>query len=168
MAELTVSIIPTDPYFVPDRKAATRAKASLRRYYEWADSPPKAEFTAKPQFFCGDDNCERFVCSACSKVVGVRIFEKVTGDPQAWRSFIDSALRAPDAMEHVVEVPCCKTLVKLSDLVFRDGSGNASAAIGSFRLSVVGAYDSILSEERLLRLQKTLGCELRQMIGIWA
>ena len=167
MAELTVSIIPVDPCFVPERKAATKAKASLRRYYEWAENPPKVEFMPQPHFFYGDDNCDRFVCPSCSKTVRAEEVNDMAGHPDTWRELLRAASNAPDALAHELVVPCCKTSVMLRELAFRGASGEVSAAIGSFRLSVI-AYDDILSQERLARLQKALGCEIRQMVGVWA
>jgi hypothetical protein len=166
MAILTLTLVPTDPHFVPTSEATKKAKASLKRYYPYSDRPPQAVFEEHPRFFSARANCDRYTCPRCSKTVRDTEFEELSRDPEGWLKFVSGAEKAPDALTYSVVLPCCGVEVPIHEVHFTNRS-QATAAIGRFKLSLFDVED-LLSEERLARMQTALGCSITQLAEVWA
>jgi hypothetical protein len=166
MAELSIFIVPRDPRFVPDGAAVRKAKASLRRYFPWAEEPPKADVFEQARFFYGYDACDRYTCPACAKTVTSSEVDARAGDG-AWSRMLEAARLAPDALAYMFAVPCCNEQVHLHDMVFTMQQSQRTAAIGTFRLRLSGV-DDLLSDERISRLGASLGGDVQQVVAVWA
>ena len=166
MAILTLTLVPKDPHFIPSSEAVKKAKASLNRYYPNAESQPKVVIEERPRFFTARDNCDRYACPKCSKTVRDSEFESLVNDPDGWGKFVRAAEKAPDALAYSVVLPCCGAELPLSELHFT-GRPGTTAAIGRFKISV-GDVEDVLSDERLSRMESTLGCSLTRLNEIWA
>ena len=159
MANFAISILPADPHLMPSDEAAKRARLILEKYFPYPrDSEVDVERFPEPHFFRAGEDCDRFVCPACATEV------RSADEDDEWYDRLDAAENAPNALEHRVEMPCCKKQVLLSDISF-DSRLGLTAAIARFRVSLRDIDPDDVKDTLLRDMQEALGCKAIQLVG---
>lgn len=142
MSEHITKIIPKDPFHKVPELALQSVKTFLEAQIH-CDSI-KVEVTETPEFVDCGTNLESISCPECGTEL----------DFEWWGEAMEKA--ADDAFSSLeTEVPCCKKLVSLNDLVYNFPCGFASCLI-----QIINP-DQPISNEMIDKIQNILGIEVR-------
>ena len=167
MAECKLSIVPTDPYFLPTKDGIKKAKAVIKRINEYIDNADiRVKQSDQPKFYTAADALESIACPRCSKTTKYNQFHPSDPDEseEIFRQFILDAINAPDALKHEVVVPCCGARLSLDDIIFKDYAGRRTAAIGRFNLRIPDDDGYVAEEKAKIRIEKALGASVVYVI----
>lgn len=117
MSDNTLTLIPTDPYFVPTDEAIRGARAALAALVPRAGQII-ARVTPAPTFVGAGANFQSVSCNECGSEIS----------PTAWTSAMQVAAQT-DFADLTTLAPCCGARVSLNDLVYDWPQGFARFAL---------------------------------------
>jgi hypothetical protein len=150
MSDNYITLIPTDPDFVPPAKAQEEARALLETFVPKAD-----EVTARVS--------ERYVFEATSEISGV-LCPVCRRDVDEWfENLLDEAADAdPEGYSNFSDLaaitPCCRSSISLNDLDF-----GWPAGFSRFALDVLNPNVDDLEPAQIQALEKILACKLKRI-----
>jgi len=143
MSDNWITLVPEDPYFIPDMARQSRARERLT---EIAPDADEVEITLRDtvQFFDCGTNLERILCPACGAELPVDWWqERMNEDYQQGFKL------AP------YQLPCCGATSALHELIY-DGQ----QAFGHFALDVMNPNIGMLDDTSKRELEEILGTKL--------
>ncbi|MEV5527666.1 zinc ribbon domain-containing protein [Streptomyces prunicolor] len=149
MSDNYLTLIPTDPYWQPDRAAAHQAKAALSALLPDADA--RRGLTARwhdtvEVVHCGT-NLETIRCPHCG------------ADSSAWWADALQERYTEGFSTLLVTTPCCDTETSLNDLTYDWPMGFAS-----FRIEALNPNRGRLTDQELTSVTAAAGHPLRQIL----
>jgi hypothetical protein len=150
LSETVLYVIPTDPYWQPDKAVGDRTAALVGELCPDALGDIEADRSDAPAFVNGA-GLDSVSCPRC----GTRL------DFQGWwMARMDEAFRDGGPSSLAVRVPCCGTETTLNDLVY-----NVPCGFARFRIRTWSPNRPALDDGELTRTGAALGCPVRQ---IWS
>ena len=160
MAAQVLKLIPEDKNYLPDRASAEKARALLEDFFPDGEQAEIA-FSDSVKFIDGGENLERITCALCKKTIEINPFEENDVGTAWWYALDETLSGMPDLNSLDVKMPCCGQMNKIQDIDFAGAAG-----FSKFELWIWNPNSAIgISEEQVSKLEKLLGCKLKQ---IWA
>lgn len=145
MSDEILRLIPTDPSFVPTKKAQAAAKKALRAALPDAEDVTSevAEHVALQD--CGE-SFDRVLCPACAREIAI----------ETWQGWMDADYAEDGGFRLApITTPCCNATTTLNDLSYEEPQG-----FSRYALSVTSPNAELRTETRV-GLERALGCRLR-------
>ena len=149
MSDSFLHILPNDPSYVPPEVARQRAEAEFRAVLPGADEI-SSELFESPRFVDPGENFESVSCPACHRVL----------ETGWWMEEIDRA-SATAFSDLSVQLPCCGATTTLNELKYAWPAGFARFVLSARNPGLRGWLSPIY----LARLERELGCQLRQVLS---
>ena len=147
MSDNWITLIPTQPNYVPATMAIDEAEAMLRKHYH-SDEPIAGEVSPRAKFHNPLANLESVSCPYCNSDLTDTFF--------AWCDELADEEGELEAVD--VEVPCCGRTASLNNLKFEMPAG-----FSRFSISLMNPNVFEISPPHVEELQKILGATLRQV-----
>lgn len=144
MSDNWITLIPEDPYFVPDKEKWVCARDRLAKFAPQAEQI-ETKVTDKVQFFDCGANFERICCPSCGS--GITI--------DWWQDRMDEDFTDGFKLTDYL-TPCCGVSQSLNELVYEWPQG-----FGRFALNALNPNIGLLEDEHKRDLEKDLGTKLR-------
>ncbi len=146
MSDSLITVIPTDPAWVPQPDQEARAVDLVKEFL-----PDHAEFTVEHPsgitFYSGYENFESIHCPFCATVLDIQPW---------WTDQLDAAWRTDTGFSALdVTTPCCGAATSLNDLTYHFPQGFASWAI-----SVRNPMSELDSDE-ICQIEEAVGHQVR-------
>jgi len=145
VSDTNTFIIPTDPGFVPTKKAAAGAVAVLRKLAPKADEI-EAIIDEHVTFRSCGESFDAVRCPACHTEI----------DVDRWHEWMDADC-ADDAGFRLrpIAMPCCKRSFTLADLAYEEPQGFSRFALRALN------PNKDFAKAALAKLEAALGCKVR-------
>ncbi len=145
MSDHFTSFIPTDPRFVPSKKAQRAAAALLEELAPNAEEV-SSEVDDNVAFRDCGENFERVSCPQCSADIALDVW-------QEWMS--EDWSKASGFRLAAITAPCCKATTSLNELAYDWPQG-----FSRYVLKAMNVGDA-LPDDSVSKLETALGCTLR-------
>ncbi|MGI9235560.1 MAG: hypothetical protein ACR2RD_18155 [Woeseiaceae bacterium] len=157
MSDDVLKIIPSDCQFVPDAGTHTKAVQLLESMLPDGEMCEVESFD-NVEFIDAGSNLEAILCPACGDRFELDPFTE--GDAgMTWWYKVQDSMMGITVEDLQTTMPCCNASIPFTTLSF-----DWAAGFARFELSIWNPNISrTLNEEELTKLERTLGCELRQV-----
>ncbi len=147
MSDDYISIIPTDPWYLPETHAQEIALATLKQYAPEADEI-EVNVSELPTFIDCGANFERVICPTCKTIIN-----------EWWQTAMDCAATT-NFRDLTITTPCCRTSTSLNDLRYEWPAGFARFVLEAQNPSI-----GLLNVHQIQTLSQILGFRIRQILA---
>ena len=160
MSETYLKIIPKKIGYVPDESTYEEAVAFVEELTPDGEEV-EIEVFEHLSFIDQGEYLDEIICPSCSKSLEQDIYsEAETECSNVFEQIMEQSGNS-ELETGVIEMPCCGSKVKTTDITFESTAGFAKFELSAHNPEI----DAPVSESDINGLSKILGCELLQ---IWA
>lgn len=145
MSDHWITLVPADPYFVPDAESRNEALSRYRSILPKAEKLSANVYDDVQFFDCGE-NCERILCPNCRREIAVEWW----GQHMDRDRFEDRGFKL-----EAYAMPCCAREFTLNELIY-----DWPQRFGRFSLDAMNPDVGMLLDEQRVELEAILGTPL--------